>query len=330
MEVVSEKKKGTMKKRFSLKSIFKIIKIIALIFLLVIIMSIAYEQISRVLTANNHAPVGKMVDIGEYKLHMYATGKKSQLPTVVLESGLGTPSSYEDWRFVQPELSKVTRVISYDRAGYGWSDEAPNERTAEQLVEDLHTMLEKSGEKGPFLMVGHSFGGMISRMFVSKYPEESAGMVLVDSSHVDQELEFSKWQVYMAKVLKETGIIRIAGDLGFLPIHEKLSSQDIAVDFFYNKVHNANQTSELLNMMTKTANQVRKAEGKGFGNLPVFILSSANTIKEYPEWLKLQQSMTSWSTSSQNKIVSGSGHFIQLDQPNIIIESAKNILNQKQ
>ncbi|WP_034671721.1 hypothetical protein, partial [Ectobacillus panaciterrae] len=78
------------------------------------------------------------------------------------------------------------------------------------------------------------------------------------------------------------------------------------------------------------ANQVRKAEGKGFGNLPVFILSSANTIKEYPEWLKLQQSMTSWSTSSQNKIVSGSGHFIQLDQSNIIIESAKNILNQKQ
>ncbi|WP_028402102.1 hypothetical protein, partial [Bacillus panaciterrae] len=76
-------------------------------------------------------------------------------------------------------------------------------------------------------------------MFVSKYPEESAGMVLVDSSHVDQELEFSKWQVYMAKGLKETGIIRIAGDLGFLPIHEKLSSQDIAVDFFYNKVHNA-------------------------------------------------------------------------------------------
>ena len=127
-----------------------------------------------------------MVDVGGYKLHINCTGKAEEgQPTVILDAGLGGYSL--DWAQVQPEVAKFAHVCSYDRAGLGWSDESPNPRTSKYIAQELHDLLANAAEVGPFILVGHSFGGINVRVFANKYPEEVAGVVLVDASHEDQK-----------------------------------------------------------------------------------------------------------------------------------------------
>ncbi len=122
---------------------------------------------------------GKLVDIGGRKLHLHCTGAGS--PTVVLVAG---GSAYAiDWALVQPEIAKSTRVCSYDRAGLGWSDGGPKDETVEQTVGDLHAMLVKSGERGPFILVGASIGGIYIQAYQHSYPDEVAGLVFSNSSN---------------------------------------------------------------------------------------------------------------------------------------------------
>lgn len=120
-----------------------------------------------------------MVDLGGHRLHIDCTGNGG--PTVVVENGLGDFSF--DWTLVQSRVSRFTRICTYDRAGYAWSDPGPKPRTFAQLNLELHDALMKLGERGPFVLVGHSFGGPVVRNFASVYPASVAGLVLVDAAH---------------------------------------------------------------------------------------------------------------------------------------------------
>jgi len=124
-------------------------------------------------------PPGKLVDLGGHKLHINCTGKGT--PTVVIENGLGDFSF--DWILVQGRVSSFSRVCTYDRAGYAWSDPGPQPRTFAQLNLELHDALAKLKEHGPFLLVGHSFGGPVVRNFALLYPHDVAGIVFVDAAH---------------------------------------------------------------------------------------------------------------------------------------------------
>ena len=128
------------------------------------------------------APPGQIVDIGTTKLHLNCTGAGS--PAVVLESGF--PGSSLDWSLVQPVTARFTRVCSYDRAGFGWSEAGKAPRSSQQIAEDLATLLSRANVTAPYVLVGHSLGGLYVRAFASKFPERVAGMVLVDSTHEDQ------------------------------------------------------------------------------------------------------------------------------------------------
>ena len=130
-------------------------------------------------TTSEPKPPGKLADLGGHRLHVNCTGKGS--PTVVVENGLGDFSF--DWILVQARVSRFTRICTYDRAGYAWSDPGPKPRTFAQLNLELHDALSKLGEKGPFVLVGHSYGGPVVRNFAATYPKEVAGMVLVDAAH---------------------------------------------------------------------------------------------------------------------------------------------------
>ena len=123
-------------------------------------------------------PVGKMVDLGGHKLHLDCTGHGA--PTVVVETGLGDFSF--DWVLVQNRVSQFTRICTYDRAGYAWSDPGPKPRTFAQINLELHDALEKLGERGPLVLVGHSYGGPVVRNFAAVYPRNVAALVLVDSA----------------------------------------------------------------------------------------------------------------------------------------------------
>src|SRR5437762_8013276 len=123
---------------------------------------------------------GKLVDVGGWRLHLNCTGDaRSSQPTVILEAGKGDFSV--EWSLVQPGVARFARVCSYDRAGDGWSDLGPHPRTMHQIVYELHTLLDKAGEHPPYVLVGHSYGGWLVRLYQSMYPSDVAGMVLVEA-----------------------------------------------------------------------------------------------------------------------------------------------------
>jgi len=128
--------------------------------------------------ANAPKPPGKLVDLGGHKLHVNCTGKES--PTVIVETGLGDFSF--DWILVQAKVDGFARICTYDRAGYAWSDPGPKPRTFAQINLELHDALAKLGEHGPYVLVGHSYGGPLVRSFAAIYPNDVAGIVLVDAA----------------------------------------------------------------------------------------------------------------------------------------------------
>ncbi|HET7225584.1 MAG TPA: alpha/beta hydrolase [Candidatus Eisenbacteria bacterium] len=129
-------------------------------------------------------PPGRMIDVGGWRLHLDAAGhRRPGDPCVVLESGLGDFSV--EWSLVQPRVARFARVCSYDRGGDGWSELGPHPRTMHQIVYELHTLLARAGEAPPYVLVGHSYGAWLVRMYASEYPREVAGMVLVDGGADD-------------------------------------------------------------------------------------------------------------------------------------------------
>jgi pimeloyl-ACP methyl ester carboxylesterase len=125
-------------------------------------------------------PKGALVDIGGRGLHLKVQGKGQPGPTVILDSGMVSFSS--NWTWVQPEVAKVAPVVAYDRAGLGWSDPAPQPRDAGQSARELHAALQASAIRGPYVLAGHSSGGLAARAFAALYRDEVAGMVMVDGS----------------------------------------------------------------------------------------------------------------------------------------------------
>ena len=129
-------------------------------------------------SATAPAPPGRLVDLGGHRLHINCMGKGS--PAVVVENGLGDFSF--DWTLLQDRVSRFTRICTYDRAGYAWSDPGPKPRTFAQINLELRDGLAKLGEKGPYVLVGHSYGGPVIRNFALTYPRDVAGMVQVDAA----------------------------------------------------------------------------------------------------------------------------------------------------
>jgi pimeloyl-ACP methyl ester carboxylesterase len=125
-------------------------------------------------------PPGRLIDLGGWRLHLLCTGEaRTSQPTVIVEAGSGDFSV--DWSLVQPGVARFARVCSYDRAGAGWSDLGPRPRTMHQIVWELRTLLQKAGERPPYVLVGHSSGGWLVRIFRSTYPSDVAGLVLCES-----------------------------------------------------------------------------------------------------------------------------------------------------
>lgn len=138
---------------------------------------VLYQSLGVPRDAARLPPPGRMVDIGGNRLHLHEMGDGK--PTVVLESGIAASSL--SWRYVMREVAKFTRVCSYDRAGFGWSDPAVTPRTPAHIVEELHLLLKNAGIPPPYILVGHSFGGLVVRLFAARHRTDVASVVLVDA-----------------------------------------------------------------------------------------------------------------------------------------------------
>jgi pimeloyl-ACP methyl ester carboxylesterase len=168
------------------KTIHRLVQWAAVLLLLLLVAGYGYERQADARAARQHPRKGELVDIDGYRLHLYCEGTGE--PAVVLDSGF--EDSLEQWDRVQPDVAKLTRVCSYDRAGSGWSDLGPKPRTAEREAAELHTLLHRAGVNGPYIAVGHSYSGLIALLFARTYSGEVAGLVLDDSVYPQETVKF--------------------------------------------------------------------------------------------------------------------------------------------
>jgi pimeloyl-ACP methyl ester carboxylesterase len=250
----------------------------------------------------------RLVDLGGRRLYIKCSGEaRAGMPVVVMDAGMGSTSA--DWSSVEPNVSQFARVCSYDRAGVGKSDRAPQPRTSQDIVNDLHNLLAKAGLNPPYVLVGHSLGGMNARLYASEYPKEVVGMVLVDSTHEDENDRMLA--VLPPEILKkakpEDMIIRSAEDIDF--------NRSVA------QIRAANWHSDIpLIVLTR---------GSATFNPNDYAVPSLAPKFEQIR-LELQKELVRCSSRGRQIIAEKSGHYIQRDQPELVIDAIRQVLEEAQ
>jgi pimeloyl-ACP methyl ester carboxylesterase len=310
--------------------------IVRSLFILVILLAAAgflYENISEARDRRFHPMPGRRVDVGGYKLHINCTGQGT--PAVVLDSGLG--DSYVSWMKVQPQIAKFSQVCSYDRAGLGYSDNSPRARTSKVMAEELHRLLHNAGISPPYVLVGHSMGGYDVRLFTSLYRSEVAGMVLVDSSHPEQEKRFPQALNDMDKTwVREQEFMTFAMPFG-IPRLLGFCGSDAKVRAADCNFHSYREDLTVLKNFPESAAQA--ATTASLGDLPLAVLSHdpnvpvpdipADLVKPMNEaWDQMQDELAHLSTRGTRTIAKNSSHYIQLDRPEVVVEAIRNVVDE--
>ena len=283
---------------------------------LLVVLSLAgfvYQQIATQRDKRRFPPPGQLVDVDGYRLHLHLMGQDKTSPTVILDAGMVSFSS--NWAWVQPEIAKIAPVVAYDRAGLGWSDPGPDPRDAEQSAKELHTALQTAGIKSPYVVVGHSYGGLTMRAFANLYPDEVAGMVLVDSSHPDQWVHIPASKngsriasaQRMASVLGQLGIFRVF-DKEAKTLSSGLPPQQAAeIEAFCMQPQSLLVGSSALAVWhERTRPQINAA--RPLGGLPLFILSVTEQALYADVLTELQAQLPALSSNSKHVTVVGATH----------------------
>ena len=280
---------------------------------ILILTGIIYQSVAAANDERAYPPPGQMVDIGgNRRMHMVVMGVESSQPTVILESGIASFSS--NWHWVQTELAGDTRVVATDRAGLGWSEPPSSAQDAYESAVDLHLALEAAGIAGPYVVAGHSYGGLVMRAFTDLYANEVAGMVLVDASHPDQwaHMPASRDGRLNATLngvtgwLARLGVVRLL-DLG-ASIRKGLPEQPAAeMKAIINRPQSWAISSKTLAIwQEKTRPRINQAHS--LGDLPLVVLS----ISEQPVYgealTALQAELPALSTNSMHYTVEGATH----------------------
>jgi pimeloyl-ACP methyl ester carboxylesterase len=320
---------------------FRIIATLMLVLLLLLLVTVIAGAIAKSNLAKKYPAPGQLVNVGGYKMHINCTGEGS--PTVILEAGQGDYSLI--WAYVQPEIAKTNRVCSYDRAGYGWSEPGPYPRTANVEVEELHTLLVNANVQGPYVLVGHSLGGMIVRVYAHNYSDEVGGMILVDSYHEERPIrnpEVTKLNqdavggLRMFSFLNSTGIMALAPQSipnRGLPDDAYAQFQAITATTGYFEAFITE-----ISAVPESAAEARALQMTSFGNMPLIVLSAGHgdAIASFSEaenqqlWeaFQVQQSeLAGLSSESKQIIAEQSGHDVQLDQPDLVIDAIREIVD---
>lgn len=296
-----------------------------------------YQAVATAQDNRTYLPPGQMVDIGGRRLHLVAMGEDSGRPTVILEAGMASFSS--NWYWVQTELAAETRVVAYDRAGLGWSDPPPAAQDAHESAAGLHAALKAAGITGPFVVAGHSYGGLVVRAFTDLYPDEVVGMVLVDGSHPEQWSHmpasrngrlnavtngFTGW-------LSRLGVVRLFGLAASLG--RGLPEQQAAeLEAILNQPHSwATSSATLAIWHEQTRPRINQAQK--LGDLPLVVLG----ITEQPFYgdilTSLQAELPALSSNSEYIVVQGATHeglIARQEQALVVTAAVRQVLEAAQ
>lgn len=306
------------------------------LFVLVMVLAVCgmiYENIAETRDRRFNPMPGKLVNVDGYKMHIDCVGEGT--PTVVLESGLG--DTFVSWRKVQPQLSKFTRVCSYDRAGIGYSDTSSQPRTSKVMAVELHALLQAAGIVPPYVLVGHSMGGYNVRLYASLYRNEVVGMVLVDASHPDQENRFpAELKSMEGSWLREAEFLEYTTPFG-IPRLLGLCDEEPVQRAAECNWHSAREGVAELKSFPESGAQTTSTGT--LGDMPLVVLShdpdkpsadlSADLARVTNEaWEKMQEDLVHLSTHSTQVIAKNSSHYIQVDRPDIVIDAVRGVVDQ--
>ena len=280
------------------------------------------EPITAKAEVNPNIPPGKLIHLGMQVMYLDCRGEG--LPTVFIDVGLGESSA--SWINIAKEVSKETRICLYDRGGYGWSDPGLGERTTAQIVNELNQLINTAKIPGPFVLVGHSFGGFTARYFATKYPEKTVGLVLIDSSHPEQIYRLSALDGY--NKIKKVRLVRRDGTApDYLDEMEKrwhfLNSGRKAVFA---------QMSEMKNF-EESAMQVKYSAP--IPDIPLAVLTRGKIqlpevegVSMEDEWIDMQKDLLNLSRNSWHEIIKHSGHDIYRDAPDEVVKNILKVIEQ--
>jgi pimeloyl-ACP methyl ester carboxylesterase len=324
---------------------------VVLLLVCAVLTGAAYQAIANWRDARRFPQEGRSIALGAefsgVSLNLNCVGEGT--PTVVLDSGLGVPAA--GWDLVMPDVAKFARVCSYDRAGYGWSSAGPMPRTSEQIVKELHALLASSGEKGPYVLVGHSFGGFNVRVYADKYPADVTGLVLVDTSHENQnqmmppslkkltndQIAQLDGQRRLMPILIFFGIARLTGNDGgdsklskeFRDKMNYLQLQTKFIDAAFSEIKS----------FAESAEEVRRSGN--LGDRPLVVLTAGKDLdaKDLPKgvsveemrefrktWVNdLQVRQVKLSTRGKQVVVPDSTHMIPMERPDTVVTAIREV-----
>lgn len=293
----------------------------------------AVYQFSVENTDRKYIP-GELVNLNGKQIHFYCVGEGK--PTVILENG--TWGSYPDWMDIMDGAKDTTRICSYDRLGIGWSSLNGGPTSAKKITDTLKSVLTKKGITHKIILVGFSAGGLYVRKYAETYPNDVAGVVLVDSAHEQQVVRNAyrpnKTQVVnLCSALSWTGLVRILG----LMDSDVPSTFDSERGLAQKRVYYRSQfCSGLLEQSAGFPREFTGKPPKSLGSLPLTVISSGKTLREQgfgalfssefldsheKTWPILQKELASLSTDSEFVVAGNSGHAIAIEQPEVVIEA---------
>jgi pimeloyl-ACP methyl ester carboxylesterase len=289
---------------------------------------------------NSPPPLGKLVDVGGYRVHLYCTGSGS--PTVVI---LGAGFSF-DWGLVQPEVASITQVCTYDHSGSAWSDDGPTD-SCSLRVSEIHEVLKNAGIKGPYVLVGHSLGALVARLYAGQYPNDVAGLVFVDHAMAMINRRPPSGGATtspppMSPPPPPPGGIKMAAGMEDDPNFGKLSARDREFHLWASKqvrgkVDSPGKLPGGLDMLldcVAQADAIGKDQSHPLGDKPLVDISAGNAppipAPAAEQWrtkyTELHSKLLSLSINSKELTAENSGHFIIIDRPDVVIDAIGQVV----
>ncbi|MCC7044325.1 MAG: alpha/beta hydrolase [Acidobacteria bacterium] len=301
------------------------------------------------------APPGRLVDAGGFRLHLHTSGQGG--PSVVFDAALGATSL--SWALVQPGASSFARTCVYDRAGFGWSEPGPLPRTAGRAADELRRALDHAGEPPPYLLVGHSYGGLVMRTFAGRYRADTAGLILVDPAHpedwlapapkeqarIDRGVRLCRQAqqasraglAHLVSALIGIGAVtaarsvvntitrhRFEPDLDFIlaPFFKLPRDVQAPVRRFWTRPAFFESLGSQIGSMSTSAREVLDAGSGGYGDLPLVTISRAD-LDDHT--LRRQQAVAGLSSRGRHVVARRGGHWIPLDDPDLIVDVIRDM-----
>jgi pimeloyl-ACP methyl ester carboxylesterase len=296
-----------------------------------------YQAIASHFDSNAFPAPGRRIDVGGYRLHLYCQGRGN--PTIVVNPGVGVWSL--QWSKIQGALAQDTRICTYDRGGYGWSDSGVSTPTASQAADELHVLLERADEHGPYVVVGESYGGYITRLFVKKYRTDLAAVVLVESAHERQWDELPRARALALQAQQQLTVGSWLSRIGFFRFLPMDSGEDLSPAVRRALIATQARTQTFVAFRKEMGGAFVSAQQAGgthsFGDLPLVVVSAGRSFDKFfpgeketgpmnEKWMRLQDELAQLSTNSVHMVSETATHGIAREQPEFVIAAIRKAL----